>query len=199
MSSRATDPDMGQRQKLRKQILARREALSVQDRQQKSAQIIETLVEHDSFRQAKTIFTYVNFRSEVITDTLLEACFALNKRLCVPLTIKQDFRLVPYELTESFHLRLGYWGIPEPDPSKHSQVAPHEIDLTILPGSVFDSLGGRLGYGGGFYDRFVINEAPDSVRIGLAFDLQLVDKLPLLPHDQPLHHLITEKQIFNFT
>ena len=194
-----SQPKQAQRHELRKQILARREALSVQDRQQKSAQIIKALVEHNSFRQAKTIFTYINFRSEVITETLKEACFVLNKRICVPLTVKKDSRLVPYELTKSSQLHLGYCGIPEPDPKTFSQIAPHEIDLTILPGSVFDGQGGRLGYGGGFYDRFVQNDAPNSIRIGLAFDLQLVEDLPLLPHDQKLHHLITETHIFNFT
>ena len=200
MDSLIAKPSQADRYELRKQILAKREALPVCDRQQKSAKIITALVEHDSFVQAKTIFSYINFRSEVITDSLIETCGALNKRLCVPLTIHQEFRLVPYELTEGTHLRVGYCGIPEPDPTFHSQVPSHEIDLIILPGSVFDHFGGRLGYGGGFYDRFVVNEAPGSARIGLAFDLQLVtDKLPLLPHDQPLHYLITENKNFKFS
>jgi 5-formyltetrahydrofolate cyclo-ligase len=198
MSPQTITQNPAQRQKLRNEVLASRDALSAQDRQHKSAQIIKTLVEHDIFRQARTIFTYVNFRSEVITNLLIDTCLLLDKRLCVPLTIQQDYRLVPYQLTDRSQLRSGYYGIPEPDPSTSLQIVPQEIDLTILPGSVFDRFGGRLGYGGGFYDRFIEREAPEAIRIGLAFDLQLANRLPLLPHDQTLHHLITEKQMFTF-
>jgi len=187
------------RLELRKQILASRNGLSAQERQRKSTQIIQTLVKQKIFKQAKTIFSYVNFRSEVITDPLLvETCLAVGKRLCVPLTIQQDFRLIPYELTDRDRLRPGCYGIPEPDPDTCEQISPHEIDLIVLPGSVFDRFGGRLGYGGGFYDRFIENEAPGAIRVGLAFDLQIADKLPLLPHDQLLHHLITEHEIVTF-
>lgn len=199
MSSVITQPAQMLRHKLRNQILASRDALSVEVRQQKSSQIIKALVEHASFIHAKTIFSYINFRSEVLTTSLVEICCSLNKRLCVPLTIKKGFRLVPYEINDCSLLQPGYYGIPEPDPNIHSQVASREIDLTILPGSVFDCFGGRLGYGGGFYDRFIVNEAPESTTMGLAFDLQLVaDRLPLLPHDQKLDHLITESKILNF-
>jgi len=198
MSSQNINHHQAQRQKLREQVLSSRESLSAQDRQLKSAQIIKTLVEHNIFKQAQTIFSYVNFRSEVITDTLIETCLRLGKRLCVPLTIPHRYQLVPYELTNRSHLRPGYYGIPEPNPDTSAQIASHEIDLTILPGSVFDRFGGRLGYGGGFYDRFIENKAPDAVRVGLAFELQIAERLPLMPHDQMLHHLITEKQMLTF-
>ncbi|MDH3921502.1 MAG: 5-formyltetrahydrofolate cyclo-ligase, partial [Desulfobulbaceae bacterium] len=93
----------------------------------------------------------------------------------------------------------GYYNIPEPDPKKSLRLEPGEIDAAVIPGSVFDIHGGRLGYGGGYYDRFLLNDAPQAKRIGLAFELQVVDNVPLEPHDQPLDILITEERIVNIT
>nr|MBF0221303.1 5-formyltetrahydrofolate cyclo-ligase [Desulfobulbaceae bacterium] len=200
MSSHITQTAQTERRKLRTQVLGARDALSMQARQQKSDQILKALISHERFIQAKTIFSYINFRSEVITTSLIKLCPSLNKRLCAPLTLQKEFRLVPYEVANETLLQPGYWGIPEPDPLRHQPVAPEEIDLILLPGSVFDRFGGRLGYGGGFYDRFIVTMAPESITVGLAFDLQLVaDPLPLLPHDQKLDYLITESTILNFT
>ena len=91
----------------------------------------------------------------------------------------------------------GYYGIPEPDPQKSLRVDPREIDAAVIPGSVFDIHGGRLGYGGGYYDRFLVNDAPQAKRIGLAFEMQVVENVPVQPHDQPLDILITEKRTVN--
>jgi 5-formyltetrahydrofolate cyclo-ligase len=105
----------------------------------------------------------------------------------IPLLIKDpEHDLVP-----------GYYNIPEPDPGRCKRVESSEIDAAVIPGSVFDIQGGRLGYGGGYYDRFLVNDAPQAKRIGLAFELQVVDKVPVEPHDQPLDILITEKRIVN--
>jgi 5-formyltetrahydrofolate cyclo-ligase len=76
-------------------------------------------------------------------------------------------------------------------------VDPASIDTVLIPGSVFDVTGGRLGYGGGFYDRFLSNSAPQATRIGLAFSRQLVDRVPMEPHDQYMDFLVTEEQIFD--
>ena len=68
----------------------------------------------------------------------------------------------------------------------------------MLPGSVFDRAGNRLGYGAGFYDRFLAQEAPRAIRIGLGFSLQLVERLPALAHDIPMNQLITERETLTF-
>lgn len=187
------------RKDLRQHILRERDALSAEKRRQKSAVITTTILQRKEFLSAKTIFLYVNFRSEVETLALIRQTLERGKTVCVPFTDQKNARLFPFQITDpEKDLRPGYCGIPEPDPEKLTPVAPQDIDAVLLPGSVFDRQGGRLGYGGGFYDRFLADQAPTAQRIGLAFELQVVDRLPLLPHDQPLHCLATEKTFLHF-
>ncbi|MBE0584168.1 MAG: 5-formyltetrahydrofolate cyclo-ligase, partial [Desulfofustis sp.] len=86
--------------------------------------------------------------------------------------------------------------IPEPRETLLPQrlVAPIDLDLIILPGSVFDRRGGRFGYGGGYYDR-LLAQVPNATRIALAFELQVVDRLPLADHDELLDRIVTEQRI----
>ena len=145
-----------------------------------------------------TIFIYVDFRSEVKTHFLITELLRQGKRVVVPLTLVTEKKLLPVAIHDlEKDLVPGYCSIPEPRKEiRASQVvAASEIETIILPGSVFDERGGRLGYGGGYYDRFMASEAPKAIRIGLAFDLQVVDKLFLQAHDQVLDLVVTEKRI----
>lgn len=181
------------RNELRRRILARRGQMSAEERRTKSTLITERLLVMPEFKRAGTIFTYINFRSEVETLSLADKCLQLGKRLCAPVTLTADRRLAACLLTNpEGELRPGYCQIPEPDISKAELVAPQEIDIVVLPGSVFDRTGGRLGYGGGYYDRFLAREAPNALRIGLAFELQILDEVPLMAHDMRLHYLLSE-------
>lgn len=76
---------------------------------------------------------------------------------------------------------------------------PASIDVAIIPGAVFDRCGHRLGYGGGFYDRFLARMAPQATRIGLAFSCQVVDQIPSLPHDVPMDLVITEQEVLTWS
>ncbi len=184
---------------LRRQILARRDRLSLPDRQEKSKIICAQLWQLELFRAASTLFIYVDFRSEVETLPLIRQALAQGKRVAVPL-IGEHSRLLPYAISDPERdLRPGYYQIPEPDPSRTVAVPPAEIEAVILPGSVFDLQGGRLGYGGGYYDRFLADEAPQALRIGIAFHLQVIPQAPLLPHDQRLHYLVTEECCLRLT
>ncbi|ADH86296.1 5-formyltetrahydrofolate cyclo-ligase [Desulfurivibrio alkaliphilus] len=185
-----------QRRRLRDTVLAARDGLSPARRREKSGAIHAALAGLDAVRRARVIMVYLHFRSEVETLPALAAHLPAGCRLAVPLTRVKGKRLEVFQLTDpDRQLRPGYCGIPEPDPAASQPQEPGEIDLVLVPGSVFDRRGGRLGYGGGYYDRFLAQQAPQAVRIGLAFDLQVVDSLPLLPHDQQLHHLVTESGV----
>ena len=184
------------RNALRRQILTRRDSLSPAERQTKSRAIHERLWSLAGFSNATNLFAYVNFRSEVETLPLITDWLADGRTLCVPLTDPENHRLIPYQLTDpGLQLRQGYCGIPEPDPARCQTIDPARIDAVLVPGSVFDRQGGRLGYGGGYYDRFLAEAAPQALRIGIAFELQVVPEVPLMPHDQPLHFLVTEAGI----
>ena len=184
-----------ERNLLRKKILIARDNLPPEIRKEKSLLIRDRLLNIKACSLAETVMLYVSFRSEVDTMPLFSHCLANGKKVAVPLTLPHEKRLVPYAITDPKHdLRPGYCSIPEPDPERATPVIPGTIDMVILPGSVFDINGNRLGYGGGYYDRFLALEAPQALRIGVAFELQIVSKVPSLPHDMPLDYLVTEER-----
>ncbi len=192
--------DADTRQTLRKQVLGKRDQLANDERQVKSMAITEKVCSLPEMAGWQTLFVYVSFRSEVDTLELIRWCLAQGKRVAVPLVDNTRAAMIPLQITDPEQdLKPGYYGIPEPDPRKTALVEGKEIDAVILPGSVFDTEGGRLGYGGGYYDRFLVNDAPQACRIGLAFEMQLVGAVPLEPHDQRLDYLVTEKRTITTT
>ena len=188
------------REALRQKILGARDGLSDKARQAKSISAMQNFWTLPGMQQWSTLFIYVNFRSEVETLELIKKCINRDIRVAVPLVEASAVRMIPLLIKDPEQdLVPGYYNIPEPDPKKSLRLEPGEIDAAVIPGSVFDIHGGRLGYGGGYYDRFLLNDAPQAKRIGLAFELQVVDNVPLEPHDQPLDILITEERIVNIT
>jgi 5-formyltetrahydrofolate cyclo-ligase len=183
-----------ERTALRANILAARNRLPAEERQQKSRTITERLLALPEFSASLNVFAYVSFRSEVETVELIARCLQKGAAVSVPLTLPAEHRLLAYRITDpSRNLAPGYCGIPEPLTTL-PLVDPASIELVVVPGSVFDVHGGRLGYGGGYYDRFLQTAAPQALRIGLAFDLQVVAAVPLESHDQQLDYLITESR-----
>ncbi len=189
------------RNDLRRNTLRRRDNLASEDRSQKSTAVIERLWQLPSFAQVRHLFTYINFRSEVETKPLVRQCLVEGISVAVPVTLPEELRLVACKITDlDLELRPGYCDIPEPDQDAATIIEPNDIEIVILPGSVFDEYGGRLGYGGGYYDRFLANDAPCALRIGLAFEMQILkNRLPLMPHDKLLHYLVTEKRTIDFS
>ena len=187
-----------ERSDLRRRILAAREDLDPSRRAEMSRRVRENVLQIEQVKQASEVMLYVNFRSEVETFPLFAALQQQGILTSAPLTLVRDHRLLAYRITDpALDLRPGYCGIPEPDPTQAVPVDPAAIDVVLLPGSVFDRQGGRLGYGGGYYDRFLAREAPRALRIGLAFSMQVVDRVPVLEHDMKLHYLVTEKETVN--
>ncbi len=181
---------------LRKDILSQRDLLTNQQIAAKSEMIAKTLLERAEIKSAETIFTYVNFRSEVRTGDIMSTLLAHGKQVAVPITRVKEKRLDIIRITNpDSDLIPGYYGIPEPKEElvKHHRISPSIIDTIILPGPVFDKRCGRFGYGGGFYDR-LLAQFPAAKRIAIAFDLQVVDKLALEEHDEILDYVITEGQ-----
>lgn len=185
--------------RLRKDILAARNQLTLKEIAEKSAAIRQTLLGLDQVSNCRSIFVYVSFRSEVATFDLIEKLIGMGKTVTVPITRVQEKRLDAIRITNpTADLVPGYCAIPEPKEElwRSRLVDPGEIETILLPGSVFDERGGRFGYGGGYYDRFLAH-IPAAVRIGLAFDLQIVDKAPLSDHDQLLDLVVTETRVIS--
>ncbi len=182
---------------LRSDILAKRNLLAREKRQSKSRQIAKALLSSEVLDSSSTVFIYVSFRSEVETPEIIRELLQRGKKVTVPLTRVAQKRLDIVLIEDPDNeLVPRYCGIPEPREEivGSRSVNPAELDLIILPGSVFDERGGRFGYGGGYYDR-LLAQIPPAPRYGLAFELQVVKKLNLQPHDQILDAIITEDRI----
>lgn len=188
---------MNDSKQLRKEILSRRDSLTKDEITTKSEAIGQRLLSLPEFRESNNIFLYVSFRSEVETMPLLHTLIGMDKKVSVPITYVKERRLDAIRITNpSDELVPGYCDIPEPRKEilTSNYVDPMSIDLIVLPGSVFDERCGRFGYGGGFYDRFV-SANPAALRVGLAFELQIVDRAPLQDHDELLDMVITEQRV----
>lgn len=187
----STPPDV------RSEVLAQRDKLSGKQRREKSRQIAAALLSSEALLSSTTIFIYVSFRSEVETLAIISELLERGKIVTVPLTRVTQKRLDIVRIKNlETDLIPGYCGIPEPhaELAAAATIPTSELDLIVLPGSVFDERGGRYGYGGGYYDR-LLAEVPGTLRCGLAYELQIKTKLDLQPHDQLLDHVITEQRI----
>lgn len=186
--------------KVRRNIIAARDRLTSQELEARSREIMAALFRLPEFMAARTVMFYASFRSEVRTPAAIEKSLAVGKRVAIPLSQPDERLLLPYLISDPFRqLKPGYCSIPEPDPAAAIAVEAGAIDVVIVPGSVFDRGGGRLGYGGGFYDRFLAGAAKGAFRVAVAFDLQVVaEELLLAPHDQKMDCLVTDKELLRF-
>jgi 5-formyltetrahydrofolate cyclo-ligase len=183
--------------RLRQETLTARNNLSDDAIDRKSRAIQARLLKMKEIISSSTFFSYVSFRSEVATESLIETLLSLGKTVSVPITRVKEKRLDAIAISDiQRDLLPGYCDIPEPSEAlcARALLPPETIDVVLLPGSVFDERGGRFGYGGGYYDRFV-SKIPRACRIGLAFDLQLVEEIPLQAHDELLDFVVTESRL----
>lgn len=183
---------------LRKTVLQERMALSPELVTEKSNAIIDKVFAMKEYLQAVTIMVYLDFRNEVQTGALLSRSMDNGKRVVVPATETKEHLLIP-SLIKHYpeELRPGHWGILEPTPGSLRPVHPKDIDLVFVPGVAFDLAGNRLGYGGGYYDRFLARLGEHAVFIALAFEIQVRPHVYPAAHDIPMHYLITENRIIS--
>ncbi|MDZ7659226.1 5-formyltetrahydrofolate cyclo-ligase [Fodinibius sp.] len=181
------------KEELRRQLLEQRKSIAAPAFYGASADIIEELKEQKEFRDAGTIHSYVsmNERREVETRVLIKEMIARGRDVVVPVTDFQS-RTLTHLLLKSFSdLKENRWGVMEP--AKGEEVAPEEIDLVIVPMVGGDEQCNRIGYGEGFYDRFLKDVR--CPKIGLSFDCTIVEQLPTEHYDISLDKIITEKRI----
>lgn len=175
---------------LRQQVLDARFRLPAGERKFRSRQIEERLFALPEFRAARVILFYASFRSEVETWDMIRRALDDGKRVLLPKVKGRELAL--FEIRDfDEDVGPGTWDIPEPATGRPASV--QEADLVVVPGSVFDERGNRLGYGAGFYDRLL--PAFKGPTVALAFELQIADSVPVGPHDVPVRKIVTEKRI----
>lgn len=183
---------------LRKTILAKRAALGKEGNISLSRKIVDTLKNTEYYTNANKIMTFISFGSEIDTHEFIKEGIAEGKEILVPVTFHETREMKPSLLKDFNELETGYFNILTPKEEFIRYVDPLEIELVIVPGAVFDRDGYRVGYGGGFYDRFLSSKIrKDVAKISIAFDLQVVDLVPREDFDYPVDFIITEKEIIN--
>ena len=179
---------------MRRRALAARDALPGAERARLSARVCARAAALPELDRATTLMLYASFRSEVETTTLLSWALKAGKIVCAPRVLSPRL-MAAYRIADpAADLLPGAWGIPEPRDGL-PEVDPSEIDVVLVPGSVFDTAGRRCGYGGGFYDSYLPLTRPGIPWIGLAFEAQLVGALPCEPHDLAVTAIVTEHRV----
>jgi 5-formyltetrahydrofolate cyclo-ligase len=182
---------MADKQEIRKKILMLRNGMTPGEIAAKSGLITRRLIEFRDLREASTLMVFLSFGSEVLTDDLLRWGWEAGKRMVIPLCRPEERGLTPCLLCSFAELKIGHYGIREPKAENIRPVPREEIDAILVPAVAFDRRGYRVGYGGGYYDRF-LPEVPRAVRIGAAFSCQIVEEIPADQHDVPVDRIVTE-------
>jgi 5-formyltetrahydrofolate cyclo-ligase len=179
---------------LRLQVLRARDALPADLRMAASALIAATLSARSDFLDARVVLLTLPFGSEWDTMPLLSSALAQGKTVAMPRVNQERRMLETYAVCDAAReVGPGYRGIPEPI-ADCPPVPLASIDWVLVPGVAFDTEGGRIGYGGGYYDRLLPLLGKGTARIAGAFELQIVGSVPAAPHDGVVDAIVTEKR-----
>lgn len=178
-----------EKDRIRKEILEARKRVPELMITQRSGIICKELTQTKAYKDAESIWTYVSMPGEVQTFPLIEAAWQDGKKVAVPKVIGSD-TLQFIELTSYDQLSEGYFHVLEPDYGKR---AKDDDALIVMPGVSFDLTGNRIGYGKGFYDRFLAAN-PTHPTVALSFDFALKDKIPADEHDRKPDMIITDRR-----
>jgi len=185
------DKEISQRKKqLREHCLADRKSLGAEIRAEASLSICRNIENWDVFQQSQTILTYMPIKSEADPVPLLK--LYPHKKWVIPRIIPEEDHRMVFHLYDPNRLIQHSFGMAEPAPDLPI-IAPEEIELTLAPGLAFDRHGFRLGYGGGYFDRFLQNFK--GVTIGITYHNLLLDTIPHAAHDIPMSWIITEREL----
>ena len=175
------------KQTLRKQIREAKRAVSFSEKERRSAAIMHQVEQLPRFLEAKVVLLYWSMADEVQTHDFVNRWYR-QKTVLLPCVAGDDLLLRQYTGPEC--LKAGeQFGIGEPTGPEYSQV--DQVEMIVVPGVAFDRKGNRMGRGRGFYDR-LLKSTPNAYKVGVAFDFQMLDDIPMEPFDVPMDDVITE-------
>lgn len=183
---------------LRNKILSIRDSLDNNEKELMDKKIFNELINTDLYNKTSNIFIYISFNNEINTIKIIEKAFEDKKSVFIPKVYKDDKSMKAIKLNSFNELKKNSMGILEPiDDSNY--IEKENIDLIVVPGVVFDNECNRIGYGGGYYDRYLSDIKFKKNKIALAYDLQIVDKIECEAHDIKVDYIITNTSIINNT
>ena len=175
---------------LRKEMKILRARISQAERETAQNAVAERLETIPAFCRAKSVFCYLSFGSELPTGRILERCEELGKEIYVPYLLGKEMTAVRF----SMPLRYNRFGVPEP---VYPKEAEGPIDFAVTPALACDKAGGRLGFGGGYYDAFFSKN--NIFRAAVLFEGQLLEELPVESHDFRMDAVITPHEVLYFS
>lgn len=190
---------MESKAEIRKRILEARKQLTEEEVAAKSEAIVQKVIKTPEYEEADNILLYADCNHEVMTRGIFEDAILHKKRVYFPKSDRLTNTMEFYQVVSVKQLEKGFMGILEPREDIHSRYRFHtrEDTLIIVPGVAFDTSGYRIGYGKGFYDRYLVNKRQIST-MALAYACQIVDEIPKDAHDIKMDKIVTEEIIYSF-
>jgi len=181
------------KQDLRKIMREKRRTLESQEAVAMNEAIYQRLFQHEALADADHILVYLSFRSEIDTRPLIDRWLQEKRHIYVPVMQPETRTILPVRIFKDYKdLPVNSYGIQEPALDDAEILDVKSLDLVIVPGLAFDSRGYRLGYGGGYYDRLLLRLRNEARTLALCYDFQMVDAVPIGPHDRQVQTILTE-------
>ncbi|MDR3596977.1 5-formyltetrahydrofolate cyclo-ligase [Clostridium sp.] len=185
---------------LRKEILEKRENIDITIKKKMDKEILNRFYESKYYNEARNVFIYISYGSEIDTKDIINKALKENKRIYVPRTEFKTRIMDAVEISSLDKLIENSYGILEPSENE-PHIDPNGLDLILVPGVAFDRNGGRMGYGAGFYDRYFKKINSDNIKritkLALAYDFQVIGEVPMEELDIPVDYIITEKEFID--
>ena len=182
------------KKEIRSTILKKRDSMLFSEVLEKSKRIKEQVFDMDEFKDAKNILFYVSYDNEVYTHEMIKESLEIKKQIVVPKTDMKNHKILCSSLSQWDDLLVGTYNILEPRQECLNEVSLESIDLIVIPGIAFDYQGNRIGHGMGYYDR-LLQKKIKAHCVGLAFEFQIVESIPIEHYDVKVEKIVTEKRI----
>lgn len=177
------------KQKIREAVKNIRLQIDTEEKKRMEAMIIQRVCALKEYKEAITVFCYLSSKHEVNTRALIERCWEDNKIVAIPKCDKKDYSMKFFAINSYQDIRVNEYGFGEPYENK--LISQTQNSICIVPGLVFDYRGNRIGYGAGYYDRFLANYP--GCKIGITYHAFMQSYLPKERFDQRLDYILTEK------
>jgi 5-formyltetrahydrofolate cyclo-ligase len=185
--------------KVRKKNLLKRDRQLTDTQKNKSCAIFSKIFGLEIYKKSTVVMCYMDFRNEVITTPFIKEMINSKKRIAIPKMVQNKtggLDIKAFFITDIIEdLKIGKFSIREPKSNIFDEALESEIDLAVVPGIAFDKYKNRIGYGKGYYDRYFRNNLNYMVKIGVAYDFQIVDYIESSDVDVKMDTIVTEKRI----
>lgn len=175
---------------VRKEILNIRNNIDENEKQKRDNKLFINIINSNEYKKSINIFLFVSYSFEVDTHKVINYSLQRGKRIFVPKVISKKDGMKVVEIGKFSDLKKGKYGILEP--YQDEGVKPEAIDVAFVPGLAFDKEGGRLGYGAGFYDRYLKLLKESTSKLGLCYSFQVVENVPMEEYDVKVDGIITD-------